>query len=129
MATSIQLQQNLPDVKDVTWVSMTCDPDNDTLEVLRSHADRLVADPSRWLFCRADLDYMKRVALGMSVHLSYKGHQDHLVVIDKAGKVRGYFDGTSTEECKQMHGLLLKCLAEKAPSDLVTTGPANGKSS
>src|SRR5215212_630103 len=55
VATSIQVQQNLPDVKDVTWVSITCDPDNDTLDVLRNHADRLGADPSRWLFCRADL--------------------------------------------------------------------------
>ena len=44
------------------------------------------ADPERWLFCRGDLDYVKRVAKGMNVYLSLKGHQDVAIVIDKTGK-------------------------------------------
>lgn len=31
---NIKYLHNLPDLKDVTWVSITCDPDNDTLEAL-----------------------------------------------------------------------------------------------
>ena len=49
---NIQFMHNMPELKDVTWVSITCDPDNDTLEVLRKYADRWQADPERWLFCR-----------------------------------------------------------------------------
>ena len=58
---------NMPELKDVTWVSITCDPDNDTVEALRNYADRWEADPNRWLFCRADLDYTRRVARGMNL--------------------------------------------------------------
>ena len=50
---NIQALHNLPELKDVTWVSITCDPDTDTLEALRKYADHWKADPERWLFCRA----------------------------------------------------------------------------
>jgi protein SCO1/2 len=126
---SIQALSKMPELKDVTWVSITCDPDNDTLDVLKAYADAYQADPHRWLFCRADLDYAKRVALGMKVYLSYKDHMDRVVVIDKAGKIRGYFDATSSIDCDRMRTLLVKCLAEKAPQDLAASRSANGKSS
>ena len=70
---NIQLMHNMPELKDVTWVSITCDPDNDTLEALRDYADRWQADPKRWLFCRADLDYTQRVAHGMNLYLEPQG--------------------------------------------------------
>jgi cytochrome oxidase Cu insertion factor (SCO1/SenC/PrrC family) len=126
---NLRVLNNMPDLKDVTWVSISCDPDTDTLEALRAYADRFQADPKRWLFCRADLDYIKRVAKGMGVYLSLKGHQDFAIVMDKQGKIRGVFDATSESQCHRLHDKLLECLAEKAPSDLVKTGTANGKSS
>jgi len=129
VAANLRAQQELPELKDVVWVSITCDPENDTLDVLREHADRWKADPNRWLFCRADLDYTKRVALGMQVYLSYKSHQDHVSVIDKAGKIRGWFDATSTHECELMHDLLVKLLAEKPPHDLAASTVSKEKSS
>ncbi len=73
---NIQVMNNLPELKDVTWVSITCDPDTDTVEALRAYAERFRADPNRWLFCRGDLDYIQRVAKGMMLYLSLKGHQD-----------------------------------------------------
>ena len=56
---NLQVLNADPKLKDVTWVSISCDPDTDTLEALRVYADRFQADPKRWLFCRADLDYVK----------------------------------------------------------------------
>jgi cytochrome oxidase Cu insertion factor (SCO1/SenC/PrrC family) len=126
---NLQVLNAVPELKDVTWVSISCDPDNDTLEALRAYADRFQADPKRWLFCRGDLDYVKRVAKGMNLYLSLKGHQDVAIVIDKAGKIRGTFDATSESQCTRLKDKLLECMAEKAPNDLVTTGKANGKSS
>jgi cytochrome oxidase Cu insertion factor (SCO1/SenC/PrrC family) len=126
---NIQILSNMPDLKDVIWVSITCDPDNDTVEALRAYADRWKADPDRWLFCRADLEYVQRVAAGMQVYLSLKGHQDRAIVIDKQGKIRGNFDATSEVECKRLKSLLLTCLDEKAPQDLATGTPVKEKSS
>jgi cytochrome oxidase Cu insertion factor (SCO1/SenC/PrrC family) len=126
---NIQVLSNMPDLKDVTWVSITCDPDTDTIEALRAYADRWQADPDRWLFCRADLEYIQRVAKGMKVFLSLKGHQDFAIVFDKSGKVRGVYDGTSESQCKQLHNLLIKCLDEKAPHDLAAGDATKEKSS
>jgi cytochrome oxidase Cu insertion factor (SCO1/SenC/PrrC family) len=125
---NIQIMSHLPDLKDVTWVSITCDPDNDTVEALRAYADRWQADPERWLFCRADLEYVQRVAKGMKLYLSLKGHQDEVVVIDKQGKIRGIFDGTSESQCKRIQSLLVECLAEQ-PQDLAAEAAKKEKSS
>ncbi len=121
---NIQVLSKMTDLKDVTWVSITCDPDTDTIEALRAYADRWQADPERWLFCRADLEYIQRVAKGMKVFLSLKGHQDDAIVIDKAGNIRGMYDATSEIQCKRMHAKLLECLEEKAPHDFAA-GDAN----
>jgi cytochrome oxidase Cu insertion factor (SCO1/SenC/PrrC family) len=126
---SVQRLSHLPELKDVTWVSITCDPDTDTLEALREYADRLKADPERWLFCRADLDYIKRVAKGMNVYLSLKGHQNFAIVFDKSGKMRKVFDATSQIECNSAQAFILKLLDEKPADDLAARGAANGKSS
>jgi cytochrome oxidase Cu insertion factor (SCO1/SenC/PrrC family) len=115
---NIQFMHNLPELKDTTWVSITCDPDNDTVEALADYADRWQADPVRWLFVRADLDYTKRVARGMNVALERKGHQDFAIVIDKTGKIRGWYDATSKSQCERLHAKLLECQAEEPPSDL-----------
>ena len=126
---NIQFMHNLPELNGVTWVSITCDPDNDTVDVLSDYADRWQADPERWLFCRADLEYTQRVAAGMNLFLSYKGHQDRVVVIDKAGKIRGMFDATSKSECQRLHKMLVECLQEDPPRDLAAAIPVEKKSS
>ena len=105
-----------PELVDVTWVSITVDPDNDTLEVLQEYADRYQADPDRWLFCRGEFDYIKRVGQDiMKVEVSWRGHKDYAIVIDREGKVRGYFDATSINQAKKLRKLLLECLAEDPP--------------
>jgi protein SCO1/2 len=108
----------LPDLKDVTWVSITCDPDNDTLEALADYAERWEADPERWLFTRADLDYTKRVAAGMNLQLYRKVHQDYAIVVDKTGKIRGMYDATSKSQCQRLYEKLLELEAEEPPKDL-----------
>lgn len=125
---NIQVLSKTPDLNDVTWVSITCDPDTDTIEALRAYADRYQADPQRWLFCRADLEYIQRVAKGMGVYLSLKGHQDFAIVVDKQGNIRGMFDGTSQSQCKRLKNVLLECLAEKSSDDQVAGALTKEKS-
>lgn len=115
---NIKSMHNLPNLKDVTWVSITCDPDTDTLEVLNDHAERWEANRDRWIFCRADLNYTQRVARGMNLFLSRKGHQDHAVVIDKTGKIRGMFNAMSTRDCQRMITMLGELLREEAQQNV-----------
>lgn len=125
---NIQLMNSLPELKDMTWVSISCDPDTDNLAELRKYADRWQADPQRWLFCRAPLDYTQRVALGMNVALMRKGHQDYAIVVDKAGKVRGMFDATSRIDCERLHTMLLALQKEEPPQTVATTATAKTSS-
>jgi cytochrome oxidase Cu insertion factor (SCO1/SenC/PrrC family) len=119
---NIQVMHKMPELKDVTWVSITCDPDTDTVEALKTYADGLQADPERWLFCRAEMEYTQRVAKGMQLFLSRKGHSNYAVVIDKWGKIRGTFDGISTADCQRMQKLLVKLEAETESPHAVDDG-------
>jgi len=123
----------------VTWVSMTVDPTNDTLPVLNEYAERFSADPQRWLFCRADFRYIKRVGQDfLKLPVLWKDHSDTVAVVDKAGKVRGYFDALSNKELVELTKLLEECLAEdpppvaeaaQPPADAVPAQPLSGADS
>ena len=113
---TIRYMHNQEALEDITWVSITVDPKVDTPEALREYAARFDANPERWLFCRGDLKYIKRIGRDMmSLPVTYQGHSDMAVVIDRTGKVRGMYDVTSTSQSKKLELLLKECLAEPAP--------------
>lgn len=117
------------DLKDVTWVSISVDPVTDTPPVLRAYAESLNADPERWLFCRGDFAYVKRIGqdiLGLPV--LWKDHNDYGVVIDKAGHVRGAYDINRTSHHKRLINLIKECLAEDL-ADLENKDEASDESS
>lgn len=116
---NIKSLNEIPEIRDATWVSITVDPTTDTLPVLREYADRHDADPERWLFCRGDFGYVKRLADDVLRvgGVSYKSHNDYAVVVDKHGKVAGMFNATSTMDSKKGIELIKKCLAEKYETD------------
>ena len=114
---NIKYLNSLEELQDVTWVSITVDPATDTLPVLQEYAERFQADPERWLFCRGELDYIKRIGKDlMSLEINWKGHKDYAVVTDKNGKVRGMYDATSKRQTEKLKLLLQECLAEDVPS-------------
>jgi protein SCO1/2 len=118
---NIQLMNSLPELKDVTWVSITCDPDTDSVEALRKYADERQADPKRWQFVRAPLEYTQQVAKGMGIGLFRQGHQDYAVVFDKAGKIRGMFDAASRSECNHMRAKLMELQQEDLPESVASS--------
>ena len=123
----IKYMHNLEELQDVVWVSITVDPKADTIEVLQQYAESFNADPERWLFCRGDLKYIKRIGRDiMQLPVTWQGHNESAVVIDQSGDVRGMYDVTSISQSKKLEVLLKKCLAE-APSsteDAVENEPA-----
>lgn len=124
----LQAMNAMPELSDVTWVSITCDPDNDSTQELQKYADRWQADPKRWLFCRAPLEYTQGVAKGMNLGLFLRGHLDYAVVFDKAGKIRGMYDATSLTECERLHAKLLELLKEEPPEAVASTPAARTSS-
>jgi protein SCO1/2 len=113
---NIQHFNTLEELQDVTWVSITVDPDTDTLPKLREYAERFSADPERWLFCRGEFDYVRRLGKDvLKVSVSWRDHQDYAVVIDREGNIRGMFDAGRTSQLEKLRVLLLTCLEEETP--------------
>ena len=117
---NIKYMTSLDEIAEVDWVSVTVDPVTDTLPVLAEYAERMNAEPEQWMFCRGELDYVKRVAddilkLG---GVTYKSHNDYAVIIDKHGEIADMFDSLSSQACDRAVETLKKCLAEEYVPDV-----------
>jgi protein SCO1/2/putative membrane protein len=102
-ATMRKLQDDLARHADVRLVTFTVDPKNDDPEKLREYAKHYGADPERWLFLTGEETEIYQL-LNKSFHLSTQRNEDadpgnavahslKLVVVDRHGHIRGYFDG------------------------------------
>ncbi|MCH2114980.1 MAG: SCO family protein [Pirellulales bacterium] len=101
------------ELSEVVWVSISVDPDTDTLPVLRDYANRFDADPERWLFCRGDFKYVRRIGQEFfSLPVLWRDHSDYGVVIDRQGQVRGAYNLNKTSEHARLIDLIQECLAE-----------------
>ncbi|HZZ29655.1 MAG TPA: SCO family protein [Pirellulales bacterium] len=103
---------------DLRLVSITCDPKNDSPEVLSRYADRLSADPFRWVFLTGDLEYIKRI--GHDVFLQYVQEGSHLnraLVIDRQGQIRNSFDLLDASKLEELKTLVRQLLDEKPAAE------------
>lgn len=131
MNQAISMLSKSDDLKQVRFVSITCDPINDTPERLTDYAHRFDADPEQWLFCTGEMDYLRRVGndiLGLTVRP--KTHAQHLLVVDRAGKVRGQFDLINSAHVAAARDLMVQCLAEAPPATVDAeeeNGTADGR--
>lgn len=102
-ATLARLQSELADVPDLRLVTFTIDPDRDTPDELKTYAERYRADPERWLFLTGGETVIHALANDGFHVLAKKrpdgkpgdefDHSTKLVLVDKAGRIRDYYDG------------------------------------
>lgn len=87
-------------MKDVKLVTVSFDPTTDTPPVLKAHARRLNADPSRWTFLTGDRDEIDRFASRFGVQVSRAlndqrdiTHNLRTVIIDRDGRLVKVYTG------------------------------------
>jgi protein SCO1/2 len=99
---------------DIVFLSHTVDPEHDRPEQLKAYARKYEAIPGRWYF----LTGSKAEIYDLAMHGYYlpavdKGvregkpdetfiHSQKLVLVDKQGIVRGFYDGTDKEDVDRM---------------------------
>jgi protein SCO1/2 len=108
----------------VKLVSITADPGYDSPEILKQYTERHRIDQGRWHF----LTGLKREVYELSVGgLKFAVidnenktipddlfvHSTQFALVDKHGKIRGYFEGTEEEERKQLLLAIKKLAREK----------------
>lgn len=95
--------------KAVQLISITVDPEHDSVPVLRAYADRFKADHDRWWFLtgeKQDIYNYARNDLAVSVQPG-DGSQDDfihtqkIILIDQERYIRGYYDGLDSAAIKQ----------------------------
>jgi protein SCO1/2 len=107
---------------EVRLVSISVDEAHDTPEVLRDYAARHGADPEQWVFLtgpRAEVWPLieKGFALPVGENPADAAmpfmHSSKLVLVDRQGWVRGYFDGMSDQGRQELLAQLPAVLGEK----------------
>lgn len=90
-------------------VSITVNPENDSKDVLKEHADKVHADTKNWDFLTGNKDSIYNLAFnGFFVSAQRDSiapggflHSGMLVLVDKNAHIRGYFDGTIHKVVKE----------------------------
>ena len=99
----------------VSAVSITVDPHRDDPTALREYAAQYKADPERWLFLtgeRAAVESLVRDGFKLSIAevppeerataVEPITHSDRFVLVDGAGRIRGYYHGTDPESVARL---------------------------
>jgi cytochrome oxidase Cu insertion factor (SCO1/SenC/PrrC family) len=106
----------LREIKDPDFmvVSLTCDPENDTPEVLRRYAERFEGDPARWKFLTGDMATIERVGKGKFLLPTEVGvHAEKGVIFDRTGSLRGGFSLTDADRVELLKKLIRDVLADR----------------
>jgi len=110
MATNMgYIQNKFSDKKDLKFISMTVNPEQDSVSVLKEYAQKVHADTKSWSFLTGDKEKIYAVAFNgffvstMRDSIAPGGflHSQMLILIDRKGHIRGYFDGTIYSEMKK----------------------------
>jgi len=93
----------------IKLVSHTLDPKRDDTKALKKFAGNLNVDTDKWMFLTGDKDELREMALKYFVAVveddEAPGGLDHsgkIVVVDKAGHVRAFAEGTDPDDVTEL---------------------------
>jgi protein SCO1/2 len=83
----------------VGFVSISVDPERDSLDVLKRYAASFGVNDDRWVFLHQPVEDVARLSekgfMLSALDLPY-GHSSKFVLVDDKGRIRGYYDGDRT---------------------------------
>ncbi|MBL7993791.1 SCO family protein [bacterium] len=88
---------------DVQFISISVDPDRDSLQALRDYAIRFGVNDRRWLFLSAPLEEVK--SLSENVFMLAGGdmpslHSTKLILVDEQKNIRGYYSSDDPKDLR-----------------------------
>lgn len=103
------VQASLNNAIDFKILSFSLNPQEDSVSVLRSYADKYEARDDFWYFIRGnqedifDLGEQGFFTVVKGGDGSFMGHSDKFTLVDKSGNIRGFYKGTDSV---QMYALI-----------------------
>ena len=104
--------------KDVKIVSFSVDPEHDTPDAMRAHAEKFGADQSRWHMLTGPKETMFEVARGLKLPAEPAKdgqpilHSQKVLLIDRQNHVRGIYDTNDDDSMKLLAEDARKLAAE-----------------
>jgi protein SCO1/2 len=120
----VRVQKAFADNPDVRIVSFTVDPQNDTPEILREYRKNFDAMDGKWVFVTGDKKAIYRLArhgfkvAAAEVKPQEEGgatdfiHSDRFILVDRKGRIRGYYNGTDKKQVDKLIADIRKLLRE-----------------
>jgi len=125
--TLADLQKKIPSEWPVKFVTLTTDPEFDTVPVLKEHAERHGADGKRWMFLTGDQKEINRLAIdGLKLTAIPKSQGDQenpndlfihatiFVLVDPEGRVRATFESDDKELLNKVRSTITRLRSEEA---------------
>ncbi len=94
-----ELYKKYETTNEVRFVSISVDPANDSLAVLRQYAKDYGVTDDRWLFLRGEIDEVQALTeKGFMLAGNLPNlHSTKLILVDRTGNIRGYYDSFEDE--------------------------------
>ncbi len=93
----------------IHFVSITVDPDRDSVPVLKNYARQFGVNTDKWRFVTGDTTAIYKLArAGLLVNALKVGnndfiYSDKLILVDADKRIRGYYSGTSVTELTRLN--------------------------
>lgn len=99
----------------VKFLSISCDPQRDTADVLHRYALDFTSDVEGWNFLTGDLVDIRTIGSWFQLTVLEQTHMDAFALVDKWGNVRGAYRWKDDAEFAKLKRRIRELLAETAP--------------
>jgi cytochrome oxidase Cu insertion factor (SCO1/SenC/PrrC family) len=102
--------------QDFVFVSVSVDPENDTVPVLKRYAQDFEATPDRWLFLTGQPYQVRQLGeQNFGVVVDKETHTDNLLLVDRWGRYRDRFKWDDPYDMKRFLNVAKEVLSESQP--------------
>lgn len=111
-----------PDLASVKLVSVSVDAERDTPDEMRKYSEAYGADPGRWMFLTGEREATQKLARDGFKLATIDGdpdsvepiiHSQSFALVDRKGRIRGYYDGTNAGEVAKLMKHAREIIKEK----------------
>lgn len=119
-----KVQAAFDDQPEVKILAFTVDPQHDTVPILRAYSENWGAKPHKWYYVTGSKKALYRLAReGFKLAVEEAPpvepggpndfiHSDRFVLVDRLGRIRGYYNGTDEAEVQKLITDLRRLLKE-----------------
>src|SRR5690554_4886780 len=119
-----ELQDDFMDEPKVKFISHSVTPIMDSVPVLAEYGEKYGADPDKWILATGDKKEIYNLARKSYFAVLDEGdggvqdfiHTENMILVDSKRRIRGYYDGTSSQDMQRLRDEIAILLEEEAES-------------